>query len=145
MYHGCDGIDHCAIAFVGFVASHCDTFELFDLTEEILDEMSPFVDLQIDVQRLKPPRMLRDDNFGPACSHLVDNPVCVERLVSQDGVEFHALDQRRNADRIKSIARHEFEPDKVAERIAQSKDLCGPAAFRLAYSLILSPPLAPCP
>jgi len=37
---------------VGFVAAHGDALELFEFAEEVLDEVSPLVDFQIDVPRL---------------------------------------------------------------------------------------------
>jgi hypothetical protein len=43
------------------------------------------------------------------------------------------------------LPRQENEAHEIAKRIRQSEDFGRHAALGLAYSLILSPPFAPCP
>ena len=59
-------MDHRCEALIGFVAAHGDALELFEFAEEILDQMTPFVHFQVDLERLASPRMLGDDDFRAA-------------------------------------------------------------------------------
>lgn len=52
MYDGCGEIDHSAEAFVGFVGTHRDAFEFLELTEEILDQVPPFIHFPVKGSRL---------------------------------------------------------------------------------------------
>jgi hypothetical protein len=45
-------VDHGGEALVGFVAAPGDSFEFLEFAEEILDEVSPLVDFEIDVARM---------------------------------------------------------------------------------------------
>lgn len=47
MYDGCGKIDDGAEGFVRFVGAHRDAFEFLELTEEILDQMPPFIHFAI--------------------------------------------------------------------------------------------------
>src|SRR5437868_5087813 len=42
VYHGCDQMDHGSEALIGLAGAHCDTFELLEHAEEVLNEMPPF-------------------------------------------------------------------------------------------------------
>ncbi len=84
---------------------HSDAFELLQLAKEVLDEVPPFVDLTVDVQRFLTLWHLRDDDLGPPLVQLVNNPVRIERLVGDQSVELDTLDQRSDADRIVSVCR----------------------------------------
>ena len=44
-------MDHGLEALVGFVGAHGDAFEFLEFTEEVLDEMTPFVHLGVDWER----------------------------------------------------------------------------------------------
>ena len=77
-------MDHGSEAGVSFVAAHGNAFELFDLAEEILDEMTPFVHFGIDGERFCASGMLRDDDHGPAFIQLKDEPVRIESLVRDE-------------------------------------------------------------
>jgi len=44
-------MDGGAEAGICFVSAHGDPLELFELAEEILDEMAPFVDFEVDRDR----------------------------------------------------------------------------------------------
>jgi len=130
---------------IGFVSAHGDALELFELTEEILDEMTPFVHFGVDSEWLGATRMLRDDGFCASRVQVSDDAVGIICLVGDQGLELNAFDERRNANRIEALARQQHEADKVAERIGEREYLGGHAAFRPADGLILSPPFAPCP
>ena len=38
-------------AAVRLVTAHCDTLEFLELAKEVLDQVAPLVDLQVNVQR----------------------------------------------------------------------------------------------
>ena len=59
MYHGCGDVDHCGEAGVGFVGPQGDAFELLELAEEVFDQVTPFVHLGVDRERLQAARMLQ--------------------------------------------------------------------------------------
>src|ERR1039458_625132 len=145
VYHGCDQMDHGGEALIGLVSAHCDTFELLEPAEEVLDEMPPFVHLLIDGERLCAPRMLGDDDLGAACVEIGDNGVAVERFVGDQRVEDQSLDERRHAHRVEALSRQKHEAHEIAEGIGEGQDFGGHAAFRTADGLALGPPFAPCP
>ena len=57
-------MDHGLEALVGFVGAHGDAFEFLEFTEEVLDEMTPFVHLGVDLERDGAPRVLRNHDLG---------------------------------------------------------------------------------
>jgi hypothetical protein len=130
---------------VGFVAAHGDALELFDFAEEILHQMPPFVHLQVNIERFRAPRMLRDDNVCPSLPHFRDNPIRIKGLVGNEAAELEIFDEPFDADRVVTLSRQENKPNQVAERIGKRQNFGRQASFRLAYSLTLSPPFAPCP
>ncbi len=113
--------------------------------EEIFDEVTGFVKLDVDGEWGASSWMLGDDDLRAALVQFGDDPVAVEGLVGEQRTKFDALDQRRDADRIEALPRQQNEANQIAERIRQRQDFGGPAALGLAYGLALSPPFAPCP
>ena len=71
-------MDHRLEALVGFVGAHGDTLELLELAEEILDQVTPFVHLGVDLERGGAARMLRDHDCGAALVEVGDDLVAVE-------------------------------------------------------------------
>ena len=65
---------------IGLVRAHGDALELLEPSEEVLDEMPPFVHFLIDGERLCTARMLGDDDLGAARVKLSDNGVAIEAL-----------------------------------------------------------------
>ena len=110
-------VDHRLEAAVCLVTSHCDAFEFLQLAEEILDQVAPFVDVLVDVERLGAPLMLRDDDLRPAFVQVFDDPVGIESLVGDQAAEFDVLDQGRNADGVKAMAGEQDEPHQIPERV----------------------------
>ncbi len=138
-------MDHGLKALVGFVCAHGDTLELLELAEEVLDQMTPFVHLGVDLERRGAARMLRDHDLSAALVEIGDDVVAVEGLVGDQGAERDALDQRRDPHRVEALSRQQGESDEVAQGIGESQDLGRHAALGLAYGLALRPPFAPCP
>ena len=129
MDDGGSEVDHGLETAVCLVGSHCDAFEFLQLAEEILDEVAPFVDVLVDIERLGAPWMLRDDDLRLAFVHVFDDPVGIKSLVSDQAAEFYILDQGRDADRIKAMAGQQDEPHQIPERVGQREDFGGPAAL----------------
>jgi hypothetical protein len=138
-------MDHGSKACVGFVAAHGDTLELFEFTEEILDEMARFIDLWVDGDRISALRTLRNDDPCATFIQLKDDPVGIESLIGDEGREGNAFDERRDADCIMALARQQNEANQIAQCIREREDFRRQTAFGLANGLALSPPFAPCP
>lgn len=132
-------------ALIGLAGAHCDSLELFEFTEEVLDEVTPFVHLLVDGDRGAALLHLGNNDFGPSFVELIDDPVGVEGLVGDQGIKFDIADQRRNADTVVAVARQELEAHQIAKCIGEREDLGRPAASGFAYGLALSPPFAPWP
>ena len=60
---------------IGFVASQGDTFELFELAEEILDQVTPFVHFCVDGDGVGAAGMLGDNDFRATFVQVLDDPV----------------------------------------------------------------------
>ena len=80
-------------ALVGFVGAHGDAFEFLEFTEEVLDQMTPFVHLGVDWERDGAARVLRNHDLGTALIEIGDDVVAVEGLVGDQRAEFDALDK----------------------------------------------------
>ena len=91
MDDGGSEVDHRLETAVCLVASHCDAFEFLQLAEEILDEVTPFVDVLVDIERLGAPLMLRDDDLRLAFVQVFDDPVGIKSLVGDQAAEFDNL------------------------------------------------------
>ena len=104
MDDGGSEIDHRFETCVGFVASHGYALELFQLAEEILDQMAPLIDVLVDVERLGSPGMLRDHDLSRAFVQLFDDPIGIEGLVGDQAAKFDILDQRLDANGVKAMA-----------------------------------------
>ena len=74
-------------AAIGFVAAQCDAFELFELAEEILDEVAPVVDFGVDVEWFS--RCGRWEMKMPA-PRSFNSAIGIECLVGDQGTKLHA-------------------------------------------------------
>src|SRR5712675_2510104 len=135
----------CGETLIGFVCAHCDAFEFLELTEEILDQVTPLVDLGVDRQRHGAPWMLRDDDLGAALVEVGDDGVAVEGLVGDEALKGETVDERSNPHRIEAMAGQENEADEIAQCVGQRQNFGRHAAFGTADGLALRPPFAPCP
>ena len=126
-----------------FFVAHGDALEFLRLAEQVFNEVTPFIDVAVDVDRQLASRHLRDDDFRAARVEVVDDPVCVERLVGDQAIELDAADKRGDAGRVMPLAWQQHEADEIAERIAQRQDFGRQTPFGTANGLILSPPLRP--
>ena len=138
-------MDHGREACIGLVATHGHSLELLQFTEEVLDEVPPFIDVQVDVEWFFALGPLRNHDLRPAFVQRSDNPVGVERLVGDQAAKFRAFNKRGQANRVIPLARHQHETDEIAQRVGKSQDFGRQAASRLANGLIFGPPFAPWP
>ena len=138
-------VDHRFETCVRFVAAHGDAFELFEFAEEVFDQMPPFVDFQIDIERLGASGVLRDDDFRATFVHVCDNPIRIKSLIGDEAAKFDVVDQRRHAGRVVALPRQQNKTHQIAERVRERENLGRQATLGLAYGLALSPPFAPCP
>ena len=141
----CGKIDQSREAFVCLVGPHCDALELFEFGEEILDEVAPFVDFNVDRERLGTPWMPGNDDFRATLIQLGNDAVAVESFVRDQTIEIDTIDERRDTNAIEPLARQQNEAHEAAERICQRQYFGRHSAFRAAYGLARSPPFAPCP
>jgi len=145
MDDGSGEVDHRLETAVCLVASHSYALEFLQLAEEVLDQVAPFVNVLVDVERPSAPLMLRDDDFGLACVQVFNDPVGIKSLVGDQAAEFDILDQGGDADSVKAMAGEQDEPHQIAKCVAQCEDFGGPAPLRLADGLVFGPSFAPCP
>ena len=90
-------MDHGGEAAVGFAGAHGDTLELFELAEEVFDEVAPLVELAVERQGWNAPWVLRDDDLGAARVEIGDDGVGVEGFISDQSAEHHIVEQRLDA------------------------------------------------
>jgi hypothetical protein len=134
MDDGGSEVDHHLKAAVCLVISHCDAFEFFQLAEEVLGQVAPFVDVLVDVERLGAPLMLRDDDVFD---------VQFESLVGNQAPGFDILDQGRDADGVEAVAGQKDKPHQIAKRVGQREDFGGQPTLRLPDGLFWVPLLRP--
>ena len=127
MDHGCEGL-------IGFIGPQGNALELLQLAEEVLDQVTPFVHLAVDVERDRAARMLGDDDLGAALVQVRDNVIAVERRVPNQRTEWNPIDERRNADCVEALPWQEHKAHQVAERVRERQDLRGHAALRACLS-----------
>ena len=84
-------MDHGGETLIGFVAAHGNAFELFDLAEEVLDQMAPFIDFRIDVERAFTPWTLGNDDFRSTFVHVRDNPIRIKSFAGDAGAKLDVL------------------------------------------------------
>ena len=82
-------------ALVGFVGAPGDALELLEFAEEILDEVTPLVELGVEPRGRGSSWMLGDDYLGAALVQIGDDGVAVESLVGDQPAEGEALDEGR--------------------------------------------------
>lgn len=112
-------MEHSCEAGVSLATLHRHPFELFQLTEEVLDEMPPLVDVSIKNERCCPVDLLQDHEPGAALVQLSDDPICVESLVRDQAVELDAGDERSHLNRVVAPAWQQTHPDKIAQGIPE--------------------------
>ena len=138
-------MDHGLETSIGFAGSHGDPLELLEFTEEVLNEVTPFVDFGVDRDGTCASWMLGNDDLRAPLVEIGDDVIAVEGLVRYEGLERDTVDQRSNTDAVEAMARHQPEAHEISQSVGQSQDLGGHTALGTTYGLTLSPPFAPWP
>lgn len=131
--------------FIGLVISCRNTPELFEIAEEILDEMSPAIHSEVAGNRLLAVRFWRNDGLRLPDAEPFAQTIVVEALVSQQRAHVDALDQVLCGDAVVPLTGKQNEAGKISERIDKGDDLCRQAAARASDSLMTRPPFASMP
>ena len=105
--------------------------------------VAPAMHVAVEVEAAFAAGFGRDHRRGAAGIEVRPDPVHIERLVAEQGVEIQTLDQRRHADGVVPLAGQQHEAHQIAECVDQGDDFGGQAAARASDSLGLGPPLAP--
>ncbi len=85
----------------------------------------------------------RDHRQGVAFVQFRSQPVGIEGLVAQQGIELNVLDEGTHPDHVIALAGQEHEARQIAQGIDQRYDLGRQTAFRAPDGLMASPPFAP--
>ena len=104
-------MDSCGEANVDLMIAGGDAPELFENTEEILDQVTLAVYREVAGDRADAVGLGRDDRQRPPVVEVGANPVDVEGLVGDQGPELEAGDQRCDADAVVALARQQDEAD----------------------------------
>jgi len=115
-------IDHRAVALIGFFVSGGDPSECFEITEEVFDEVTPAVGMEVAVDFSFTVRFRRDHGDGSPVIEFRPQPIGVKGLVAQEHIEFHVLDQRLYPDQIVGLPGQQNEANKISKRIDQCDD-----------------------
>ena len=136
-----DEMDGGGEADVGFVIAGGDATELLGIAEEVLDQVAPAIDREVAGDRADAVGLGRDDGRRPSVVQVGADPVDVESLVGDQGVELDTGDQRLDADTVVALARQQDKAGQIAQGIDQGHDLGCQAAARPADGLSVGPPL----
>ena len=124
----------------GFVGAHSDTFELLQLAEEVLDQVTPFVHVSVDRPLLGSALMLRDDDLGARSSRSA-----MMALLSKAVSAISALKLNPSISGGTPIVSNRWPGSRtkrtIAEGVGEREDLGRQTAFGSADGLALSPPL----
>ena len=98
-------MDHRCEARVGFVVTSGDAAELLDLAEEVLDQMTPLVHLEVAGDCGDPIGFGRDHGNRAPVVQLGAEPVAVEGFVRQQGGEVEIGQKRGDTSAVMSGSR----------------------------------------
>src|SRR6516164_5694671 len=140
-----DEIDESRKAGIGLFVASCDAAECLEGTEEVLDQMAPFVHFGVMGDAPGAIGFGRNDRCSATFIEVGAQPVIVESLVADQRRKIETGDQRFDADAVVTLAGQQHEANEIAEGVDQGHDFSCQAATRAAYGLILSPPFAPVP
>ncbi len=132
-------------AFICLVVTGCDASELFEIAEEVLDEMPPAIHGDITRDEVFAIRFRRDDGLGLRFAEYLTQTIVVKTLVGQQRLHVDAFDQVGCRYAVVALSGKQNEAGKISERIDEGDDLCRQAAARAADGLTARPPFAPMP
>ena len=93
-----------------FVVTGGDGSKLFELTEEIVDEVSRFIEFSVKIGRGQAMGPRRDyGRFAGSCQRLADRRVGIEGLIGDQRISGHLRQQRIGSDQIVGLPRGQQE------------------------------------
>lgn len=132
-------------AFICLVITRCDTSELFEITEEVLNEMPPSIHGEVTGDCVLAISFRRDDGFGLRFTKELTQSIVVEAFVGQQRLHVEAFDQAGCRYAVVALPGKQNEAGKISQRIDEGNDLCRQSAARTPDGLTASPPFAPMP
>jgi hypothetical protein len=121
------------------VVARGDGAELFQLAEEVFDQMARLVELDVERPGLRAGTLAGDHCGLIGGEEPVDHPgIGIERLVGDQGVGGKFGQEGVGAEQIVRLAGGEQEADRVTERIDQRVDLRAQPAFAAADRLVFA-------
>src|SRR4051812_18866751 len=138
-------MDHGGIAGIGLVVARGDTPKAFEAAEEVFDQMTPLVHLEVARNVLGTISLWRNDGKSTTLIQVSAERITIERFVGEQGCEGDVLEQGIDTGAVVPLAGQQHELQQVAKGIDQGDDLRRQATARPSDGLILGPPLAPVP
>jgi hypothetical protein len=132
-------------AGVSFVVAGGDAPELLEPLETVLDEMPPFVHLDVMWDWRFAISLGGNDSDRTTFVQSGTQAVVIEGFVGDERREIDILDQWLSANAVMALTRQKHEANKIAQRIGERHNLGRQPAARMADGLIVSPPFAPVP
>lgn len=120
-----DEIEKAGKAGIGLFVAGCDAPECLEGTEEVLDQMAPFVHFGVMGDTPGTIGFGRNDRYSAAFIEVGTQPVVVESLVNDQRRKIETGDQRFDADAIVTLAGQQYEANEMAEGVDQSHDFRG--------------------
>ena len=107
--------------------------------------MAPAIGTEVGVDFALAVRFGRDHGEGTPVVEFGAEPVGVEGSVTEEHVEFHALDQRLYLNHIMGLPKQQHDANKISQRIDQGYGLNRQTIARTADRLTMTPlALVPC-
>jgi hypothetical protein len=126
----------CEEVAVGLVVSCCDGAELLEPSEEVFDQMAPFVGLPIEGLRVHTMASGRDHGCDAACGQRVEHPVVgVEGAVGDQRSRGKARQEHIGRDDVGCLAWGECEAGRAAEPVDHGQDFGRQPSERAADGL----------
>jgi hypothetical protein len=102
-------VDHRAVAVVDLLVARCYSAKLLELAEEVVDQMPPFVHLEVAIEGLLSRGFWRSDGDGAPVVELGAQPIVVKGLVGEQSAERDIQNQRFDANAVEALTGHENE------------------------------------
>jgi hypothetical protein len=130
-------MDACQEVSGGFVIARCDSAELLEFGEEVLDQVARFVDVPVVVPLDFPICLGRDHGGLMLVGQHGDNPfIGIICLIGDQQISLHVGEQVIGPDQIMGLAAAQREGDRIAQRINQSMDFGAQSAAGSSDGLV---------
>lgn len=116
-------MDEGAEAGVGLVVARGDPPPFLEPLDAILDEMTPFVHLDVMGNGRLAVGLRGNDSQTAALVQPLAQGVVVEGLIGNEGIKIDILDQRLDANAVVPLARQQDEARQIAQSVNQQDDL----------------------